>query len=159
MKYGKAVLSRAQIGVSLIEVMVALFIMAVGLLGAAAMQLNALKYTDSSRYRTQATFIAYDMLDRIRANADATVLPTYALSSLTASAACSGACKIDIDDFKSNIGSTLPDGASGSITVEKSLVRIMIAWPEGRAGGRDDSGNDNQGSISVSSHVVVKVGA
>jgi type IV pilus assembly protein PilV len=37
-------------------------------LGAAALQLNALKYTDSSALRTQASFIAYDMMDRIRAN-------------------------------------------------------------------------------------------
>ena len=38
---------------------------------------NALKYTDSSRMTSQASFIAYDMMDRIRANsgADYTVTP------------------------------------------------------------------------------------
>ena len=38
---------RAQEGMTLIEVLVALLILSVGLLGAAAIQLNALKYTDS----------------------------------------------------------------------------------------------------------------
>ena len=68
---------RAQEGMTLIEVLVALLILSVGLLGAAAIQLNALKYTDSSRMTSQASFIAYDMMDRIRANsgADYTVTP------------------------------------------------------------------------------------
>ena len=56
----------AQEGMTLIEVLVALLILTVGLLGAAAVQLNALKYTDSSRMTSQASFIAYDMMDRIR---------------------------------------------------------------------------------------------
>ncbi|MDQ3202970.1 MAG: type IV pilus modification protein PilV, partial [Pseudomonadota bacterium] len=61
----------AQEGTTLIEVLVALLILTVGLLGAAAFQLNALKYTDSSRMTSQASFIAYDMMDRIRANSGA----------------------------------------------------------------------------------------
>ena len=52
----------------MIEVLVATVILAGGLLGAAAVQLNALKHTDSALMTTQASFIAYDMLDRIRAN-------------------------------------------------------------------------------------------
>lgn len=56
-----------QRGVTLIEVMVAVFVTAVGVLGAAAMQLNSLKYTDSSRMTSQASFIVYDIIDRIRA--------------------------------------------------------------------------------------------
>ena len=60
-----------QIGMSLIEVLVSLLILGVGLLGAGLIQLNALKYTDSSRMISQASFVAYDMLDRIRANAAA----------------------------------------------------------------------------------------
>lgn len=59
---------RTQEGMTLIEVLVAMLILGVGLLGAAMIQLNALKYTDSSRMTSQASFIAYDMLDRIRAN-------------------------------------------------------------------------------------------
>jgi type IV pilus assembly protein PilV len=43
---------RTQRGMTLIEVLVALLILTVGLLGAAAVQLNALKYTDSSRMRS-----------------------------------------------------------------------------------------------------------
>ena len=58
-----------QAGMTLIEVLVAALILGLGLLGAASAQINALKYTDSARMSTQASFIAYDMLDRMRANA------------------------------------------------------------------------------------------
>ena len=59
---------RTQTGIGLIEVLVSVLILAIGLLGAAALQLNSLKYTDSSTMSSQASFIAYDMMDRIRAN-------------------------------------------------------------------------------------------
>ncbi len=73
----RAGMQGSQEGMTLVEVLVALVILGVGLLGAAAFQLNALKYTDSARMTSQASFIAYDMLDRIRANAaaDYTIAP------------------------------------------------------------------------------------
>lgn len=57
-----------QTGMTLIEVLVATLILSGGLLGGAVAQLNALKHTDSAMMSTQANFIAYDMLDRIRAS-------------------------------------------------------------------------------------------
>ncbi|WP_236233014.1 type IV pilus modification protein PilV [Pseudomonas tohonis] len=145
--------SRTQRGVSLIEVMIAVFIMAVGLLGAAAMQLSALKYTDSARYRTQASFIAYDIADRIRANADASNISEYALSNASASNACSGVCASDIRDFKANLNS-LP-GSDGYIRVAGTKVTVGVSWSESRAGGKDASGNASTSSISVVTHVAV----
>ena len=64
---------------TLIEVLVAVLILGVGLLGAAMIQLNALKYTDSSRMTSQASFIAYDLLDRIRDEAGLAGDPGYPL--------------------------------------------------------------------------------
>lgn len=61
-------LPRLQNGLSLIEVLISVFILAVGLLGLAAMQLQSLKYTQGSQWRSQANFLAYDIVERIRAN-------------------------------------------------------------------------------------------
>lgn len=72
---------QSQSGVTLIEVMIAVFISAIGVLGAAALQLNALKYTNSAVYTSQASFIAYDILDRIRASADPDSVDDYELDS------------------------------------------------------------------------------
>ena len=92
-----------QSGVSLIEVLISLLILGVGILGAAALQLNALKYTDSSTLNTQASFIAYDMMDRIRANPQG----NYALSSIDSAPAANLNVPRDQDlsDFANNIRS------------------------------------------------------
>lgn len=61
---------KRQQGVGLIEVMVSVLILAVGMLGIAAMQTITLKNVGASAYRTQATLQIYSMLDIIRANRD-----------------------------------------------------------------------------------------
>ena len=60
-----------QSGATLIEVMVSVVILAIGLLGLAALQNTSLKLSYESYIRSQANFLAYDLIDRIRANPDA----------------------------------------------------------------------------------------
>jgi type IV pilus assembly protein PilV len=55
-------------GFTLIEVLIAVVIAAIGLLGVAALQLSTLKSTDGSRYRSLAIQLTGDMADRLRAN-------------------------------------------------------------------------------------------
>lgn len=119
---------RAQEGMTLIEVLVAVLILTVGLLGAAAIQLNALKYTDSSRMTSQASFIAYDMMDRIRANsgADYTITPP-------ASGNLSVARDQDLFDFTGNIASALGATATGTIALSQRVYTITITWDDSRA--------------------------
>lgn len=130
----KAWSKRTQEGMTLIEVLVALVILGVGLLGAAAFQLNALKYTDSSRMTSQASFIAYDMLDRIRANstADYTVNPP--------SSGNPGVARDqDLYDFNSNIVNFGGPSATGSITLSQRVYTITIEWDDWRAANAADS--------------------
>jgi len=55
-------------GLTLVEILIALLVLSVGLLGLAAMQTTAVKYTTSANQRTQATALAYDLVDRMRIN-------------------------------------------------------------------------------------------
>ncbi len=57
-----------QQGFSLIEVLIAALILAIGLLGLAALQAKGLQSNYSSNLWSQATVLAYDMADRMRAN-------------------------------------------------------------------------------------------
>ncbi|WP_137804287.1 type IV pilus modification protein PilV [Pseudomonas sp. G(2018)] len=125
---------RAQEGMTLIEVLVALLILGVGLLGAAALQLNALKYTDSARMTSQASFIAYDMMDRIRANAaaDYTVTPPT-------SGNLSVARDQDLYDFTRNIVSFGGPTATGSIALNQRVYTITITWDDSRAANSANS--------------------
>lgn len=58
-----------QHGTSLIEVLVALVVLSVGLLGLAGLQLNALKLNQTAMQRSEATLFAYSILDQMRADA------------------------------------------------------------------------------------------
>ena len=58
----------SQQGYTLIEVLVALLIVSIGLLGMAALQVTALKQNQNAYERSQAFLAAYDIVDRMRAN-------------------------------------------------------------------------------------------
>lgn len=122
---------RRQKGVSLIEVMIAVLITAIGLLGAAAMQVNALKYTDSAVYTSQASFIAYDILDRIRAHGGTS---GYALANiLTVPTENNTAQNTDLIDFIANV-SGLPGGVASIVldSANPNKVTVNIGWSEGK---------------------------
>jgi len=63
--------SQTNRGFTLLEVLVALLVLSIGLLGLAALQTTSLQYNTGSYFRTQATFLAYDIMDRMRANVSA----------------------------------------------------------------------------------------
>lgn len=61
-------LSKAQSGFTLLEVLVAIVVLSLGLLGLAGLQAASLRNNQTAYYRGIATQQAYDMADRIRAN-------------------------------------------------------------------------------------------
>lgn len=73
-----------QRGVGLVEVLMAVLILSIGVLGFAGMQLKALKSVGSSFNRSQATILADDILSRIAVNPGQ--IATYATAATWASA-------------------------------------------------------------------------
>lgn len=65
-------------GTTLLEVMVAMVIMAVGLLGLAGLQATGLNNNGNADKRTQATVVANDMIERMRANLTGVTAGNYA---------------------------------------------------------------------------------
>ncbi len=57
-------------GFSLVEVLVALLILAIGLLGLAALQTQGVRFNNDAFVRTQGTTVAYDIIDKMRVNRD-----------------------------------------------------------------------------------------
>lgn len=61
-------LDKKQKGMSILEVMVSLLVLAAGILGVTNLQTSSLQNATKSISRTQAAYLAYEILDRMRAN-------------------------------------------------------------------------------------------
>jgi len=130
-----------QRGASLLEVLIAVLVLAVGVLGAVSLQVNALRYNASAAHNTQASFLAYDILDRMRANADN--LASYAInitSTCSAGNAGSSILAVDRQDFAHAVSCLLP-GGYGSVVINGNRATVTVGWSEERivaAGGNTE---------------------
>ena len=84
----------AQKGVTLVEVLIAVFIATVGLLGSAVMQVSSIKYTQESLFRSQAVRMAQTRVDNMKTNPDAVDAGAYSNMD-TDMAATSSGCLVD----------------------------------------------------------------
>jgi type IV pilus assembly protein PilV len=115
-----------QNGFSLIEVLIAILVLAIGLLGMAHMQTSGMRSTHGAYIRTQATILAGDILESMRANAKAAREGNYDV----AYGATGTTGKIEGDDliaWKNNLAALLP-GGDGQITTTGSDVTVEISW-------------------------------
>jgi len=142
-----------QSGMTLIEILVTVLVLAVGLLGMASLTVGSLKNNQGAFLRTQATILTYDMADRMRSNASQAIAGNY--NSLTTSttyadpscmaAGCTGADRVDADLFvwKQQIEGAngnmamLPGGVGtitggGGATTAGNAFTITITWSEDR---------------------------
>jgi type IV pilus assembly protein PilV len=136
-------------GFTLIEVLIAMLVLAVGLLGLAGLQATSLKNNQSAYNRSQATQLAYDLADRMRANIAGKARYTAILpSSATAKANCltttgctpADLAENDLFEWNSAVSNNLPSGI-GTLAVTGNMFTIRITWDEDRDG--DDSNNPN----------------
>ncbi|WP_372880679.1 type IV pilus modification protein PilV [Psychromonas sp.] len=147
--------NRYQQGSSLLEILVAVFILAIGLLGLAALQANSLKNINNSQFRTLATTFAYDMAERMRSNQVGISEGGYdAITASVSKPSCGPCTPVQLsqrDGYQWNQQISLPvmSGGlpTGSGTVTKInndplLFAITVAWQEQQrdsSGGKVDS--------------------
>jgi type IV pilus assembly protein PilV len=132
-----------QNGFTLIEVLIAVVLLAGGLLGLAALQAAGLSNNQSAYNRSQATQLAYDIADRMRANptAAASYLADPSLVDAPASACSSSAnlctptqlAEKDLDDWSDDLINTLPLG-KGRVTVAGAIYIVTVSWDDDKSG-------------------------
>lgn len=129
--------ARRQRGLSMIEILVAIVVLSIGLLGLAGLQATSLRTSQSALYRSQAATFAEDMAERMRANLGGA--RAYELD--IDAAAPTGATIADRDraEWLARLA-TLPagDGAIGIDAVNRT-VTITVRWDDSRAGGPTDA--------------------
>lgn len=120
-----------QRGVSLIEVLVAIVVLSIGLLGLAGLQASGMRVGQSSIHRSQAAQLAYDMADRIRANLAA--VKDYEIALTAAPPTGTTVAKRDLQDWRQRLRA-LPAG-TGAVTLGASDVTIVVQWDDTRGAG------------------------
>jgi type IV pilus assembly protein PilV len=134
-----------QSGFTMVEVLVALVVLAIGLLGIAALYLNSLQAGRTAIYRTQAVNLAADLADRIRANRTAqAAYGTLFADAEAAVANCdlTGGCidtdlaSTDLARWKGTLAQLLPNG-QGQVVVtlpvavgEPTNYVVTVQWAE-----------------------------
>lgn len=142
------VLSTAsQRGVSLVEVLVAVVVLSIGLLGLAGLQASGMRVGQSSLHRSQAAQLAYDMVDRMRVNFANAESYKLTLNDTPPEDGTSIAAR-DLWDWRKRLRVALPAG-TGSVAVNGAEVTVVVQWDDTRGAGVLRSGTaDEQAETS-----------
>ena len=138
-------LDNRQVGFSMLEVMIALVLIAFTLLGQAGLQASALKLNKSADLRIQAVILADEIAERIEANKTVALTGAYAASLSTSPSTASADClaancsatnlaSYDLSIWQNRVATTLP-GASWQIThagTNPSTYTIVLSWTDRR---------------------------
>src|ERR1700761_644698 len=142
----------AQAGFSLVEVLVAMFVVAMGILALAGLLQASTRYSKRSELRSTATLLANDIADRIRANpmgaqvgADGYDLVDKAFPSPLAPphAACTSdtpcgpvdLAKVDLADWTARVHATLPKGSTwiqyhAGVAPAPEYLDVWVGWAD-----------------------------
>ena len=122
-----------QRGFTLLEVMVAMLIVSIGLVGLAGLLITGSKNNQSAYHRSQASWMAYDILDRMRANRTLAKSGSYDLT-LGATPTGTSTASTDLTQWTTQLATTLP-GGKGEITRPAGIVQVKVSWDDSRGLG------------------------
>lgn len=125
--------SGKQTGVGLVEVLVAVLVLSIGMLGLAGLQMRTLRNNQSSLERGVAVVETHAIADAMRADLNtATQLLQYNIS-LTAPAP-GGATfhETVLRGWRNNLIATLGTGATGAVLCDGPVCLITIQWDDSR---------------------------
>jgi type IV pilus assembly protein PilV len=110
---------RAQTGAGLIEALISLFVVSIGFIGFAGLQVNGLVAANESMLRSKAVYLSYQIADRVRANLPGVQAGSYddfegQVSSpgcITTSCTAAQVAQNDFYEWTTEVAALLPSGA------------------------------------------------
>ena len=128
---------RRQRGFTLIEVMIAILVLGIGLLGFALLQTMNVRFTKSAQQRTMATALAYEVIDMMRMQRSDAGLGAYnQITYASFGAVTPGACDrpaaattaTNITRWKCEVRTALPEGAADIDLSADGNVTVNVRW-------------------------------
>lgn len=128
-------------GFSLIEVLVTVLVLAVGLLGVAGLQGVSVRNNHSAYLRTQATHLAYEIVDAMRANRDVALAGGYALAWSTAPSSSDVIAQADLVAWRNRLTGLLPTGdtrvqldvdCDAPQSAVGGMLAVTVRWDDSR---------------------------
>lgn len=120
----------------MVEVLVTIIVLSVGLLGLAALHATGLKNNQSAYWRSQATMLAYGIMDSMRSNRDAALEERYDVGIADAAPEGTTVAEVDVANWLNTLSTTLPVG-DGAIdcAVATSVCKITVQWDDSMGEG------------------------
>ncbi len=122
-------------GFSLLEVLIAVLILSIGLLGLAALHATSLKANHGAYHKSQATYLAYDMVDRLRANRPQAINGSYNQVITDGNKAGTTLADADVNDWLANTAGLLPSGDGAINCTAAGACTVTVVWNIAREGG------------------------
>lgn len=159
-----------QSGFTLVEMLVAVVVLSIGLLGLAGLQAQSLQFNKSAAQRSQATILAYDIIDRMRANrtlaetgsydvAD-TDVPSGTVNCETGTCSAANLAIYDKNIWLCLLGTADGDAGclgvtglllegNGSVARAGNIVTVTITWTDDRTIADGVAGRNSTLSVST----------
>lgn len=122
-------------GFSLLEVLISVLILSIGLLGLAALQASSLKANHGAYQKSQATYLAYDIVDRMRANRPEAINGTYNLLLTDTGLSGSTLAVTDVNTWLTNVAGLIPSGDGSIACTAAGRCTVVVTWNIAREGG------------------------
>ena len=129
-------LMRKQNGFSMLEALVTLLIVSLGLLGIAGIIANSLKVNQGAQIRSQASLLANDIIESMRAKrTTAEKTPAaYTLGDCDTIPAVDPIAQADLTQWCAALDAALPAG-TGSVALAANMATVTVQWDDTRAAG------------------------
>ena len=138
-------------GFTLIEVLVALVVLAIGLLGMSSLMMTSMQSNQSAYLRSQASVLAYDLIERMRANKDRAITTDDYTMAVTVTSApgdpgcSSGSCTpaqqatLDKRQWITDRINSIPGSTQLVTRANSNEYVITISWEDSSALQRSTS--------------------
>lgn len=146
--------ARAQAGVGLIEVLIALLVLSIGMLGMAGLQMWSLKNNQGSMERGMAVMQTHTIADAMRADRTNATSTRFNIEPGAAIGTGRSALITEaLTTWRASLTKNLGEGATGGIACNGATCDITIQWKDQQVQAAEDAEEEGAGTQTLTTQV------